>query len=187
MLVSVTSLVVAATAVYFAASAHWQMRNMVIPVYKSRMCVVCTKPRDLTAFPATSAKRCIACIQLAGQTPKSKPKTGRQRMWQSQTRRIQCEIKKCSNGKSKPSTVADCKLLLGVNSPNELWEFLQDKLQDGMTEDNYGQWHIDHVSPVAAFDLTQEEHRQRCFHVANLQPMWAADNMSKGSKLDTMT
>jgi hypothetical protein len=48
--------------------------------------------------------------------------------------------------------------------------------------DNHGDWHIDHIKPICAFDLSSEEEQKRCFHFTNLQPLWAEDNLSKGGK-----
>jgi hypothetical protein len=50
----------------------------------------------------------------------------------------------------------------------------------GMTWENHGQWHIDHVVPCAHFDLTDPGARKQCFHFSNLQPLWAAENIRKG-------
>lgn len=63
---------------------------------------------------------------------------------------------------------------------------LERQFKDGMTWDNHGRdgWHIDHIVPCAAFDLTKPEEIERCFALSNLQPMWASDNMSKGAKLN---
>lgn len=54
---------------------------------------------------------------------------------------------------------------------------------NGMTWDNYGQWHVDHIRPCALYDLTKEDQQMACFHYTNLQPLWAKDNMSKGVKV----
>ena len=63
---------------------------------------------------------------------------------------------------------------------------LESKFTDGMTWDNYGLkgWHIDHIKPCAAFDLNDEKEQQKCFHYANLQPMWWYDNLHKNSYFD---
>lgn len=65
-------------------------------------------------------------------------------------------------------------------------EFLKDYLEKQfitcMTWENYGKWHVDHIKPCASFDLTTEEAQRKCFHYTNLQPLWAKDNLSKGSK-----
>ena len=51
-----------------------------------------------------------------------------------------------------------------------------------MTFDNYGTiWHIDHIKPCASFDLTDVNQQMECFNYKNLQPLWAKDNLAKGS------
>ena len=72
--------------------------------------------------------------------------------------------------------------LLGC-SPEELAQHLEKQFQPGMTHDNYGEWHIDHIRPIASFDLSDPEQEQECWHYTNLQPLWAKDNLSKGDKL----
>jgi hypothetical protein len=63
----------------------------------------------------------------------------------------------------------------------ELREHLEKQFNNGMTWENQGQWHIDHIRPCASFDLSKEEERHKCFHYTNLQPLWAFDNLSKGA------
>lgn len=49
-----------------------------------------------------------------------------------------------------------------------------------MNWENYGPvWHIDHIKPCAAFDLTDPEQQRICFHWTNLQPLLAKDNIRK--------
>lgn len=52
-----------------------------------------------------------------------------------------------------------------------------------MSWNNYGSWHIDHVQPLASFDLEDEDQRRIATNYANLQPLWAADNIAKGAKI----
>jgi hypothetical protein len=60
--------------------------------------------------------------------------------------------------------------------------WIESKFTQGMTWDNIGMWHIDHIKPCVSFNLTQPEEQFKCFHYTNLQPLWAKDNLSKGSK-----
>ena len=60
-------------------------------------------------------------------------------------------------------------------------QHLEDQFQDGMTWENMGEWHIDHIIPLASAK-TKEELICLC-HYSNLQPLWATDNLSKGDRL----
>jgi len=51
-----------------------------------------------------------------------------------------------------------------------------------MSWDNYGKWHIDHIIPLATFDLTDIEQLKKACNYSNLQPLWAKENLSKGAK-----
>lgn len=55
----------------------------------------------------------------------------------------------------------------------------------GMSWSNWSRdgWHIDHIVPMAAFDLTDDEQRKKACHYTNLRPLWAKDNLAKGSKV----
>jgi len=72
--------------------------------------------------------------------------------------------------------------LIGA-SPSFVMGYLEAKFTEGMTWENHGEWHIDHVQPCCSFDLTSEEEQKKCFHYSNLQPLWAKDNLAKGGKL----
>jgi hypothetical protein len=65
-------------------------------------------------------------------------------------------------------------------TPQELKEHLEFKFKDGMSWDNQGEWHIDHIVPLSS-GKTVDEIIKLC-HYTNLQPLWAIDNMKKGSK-----
>ena len=73
--------------------------------------------------------------------------------------------------------------LIGCH-PDELVTHLEKQFEEGMTWENYGEWHIDHIKPCALFDFTKEEHQRKCFHYSNLQPLWAEDNLSKGARYE---
>lgn len=64
----------------------------------------------------------------------------------------------------------------------ELWNHLESQFDSEMTRDNYGEWHVDHIIPCDAFDLSRPEEQRRCFNYRNLQPMWGSENSSKGNE-----
>lgn len=55
---------------------------------------------------------------------------------------------------------------------------------DGMNWDNYGKggWVIDHVKPLASFDLSDRSQLLLACHFTNLQPLWELDNLQKSDK-----
>lgn len=65
----------------------------------------------------------------------------------------------------------------------ELISRLESQFKDGMTWDNYGDWHVDHIKPMNLFNFKHptDNEFQECWSLGNLQPLWAVDNLSKGS------
>jgi hypothetical protein len=57
----------------------------------------------------------------------------------------------------------------------------------GMSWDNYGEWHLDHRRPLSSFDLTDPAQLAQALHHTNYRPLWASDNLSKGTRIDWPT
>lgn len=62
--------------------------------------------------------------------------------------------------------------------------YLESQFQPGMSWENYGQWHIDHIKPLALFDLTNPGQVQEACHFTNLRPLWAYINCGKGYEIN---
>lgn len=92
------------------------------------------------------------------------------------TENLRRRVRQALNGQNKSSATLK---MLGC-SPEELRVHLAAKFKPGMTWENYGEWHIDHIVPCASFDMSSKEQQAKCFHYTNLQPLWGAENQSKG-------
>ena len=60
---------------------------------------------------------------------------------------------------------------------------LKSLFKEGMTLENYGDWQIDHIMPLAT--AKTEEDVIRLCHYTNLQPLWASENRAKSDKIPT--
>jgi len=90
--------------------------------------------------------------------------------------RLGCALKRQNISKNN-ATVE----LLGC-SVSFLKGYLETKFTEGMTWENHGEWHIDHIKPCSTFNLLNEDEQKLCFHYTNLQPLWAQENLTKGCK-----
>jgi hypothetical protein len=60
--------------------------------------------------------------------------------------------------------------------------YLQDLFKDGMSWENQGEWHLDHIVPVSSAQT--EEEIIKLNHYTNFQPLWAIDNIKKGNSIE---
>ena len=69
-------------------------------------------------------------------------------------------------------------------SGEELAKHIESLWKPGMNWDNYGYhgWHIDHIKPAKAFDLTDPVQRNQYRHYTNLQPLWKDENLAKAGR-----
>ena len=75
--------------------------------------------------------------------------------------------------------------LLGY-SIDDLKNHLEPMFHPDMTWGNFGDWHIDHIRPLASFKYSSPDDPdfKAAWALSNLQPLWAAENLSKGSRYE---
>ena len=91
---------------------------------------------------------------------------------------LRIRLRQALKGKTKSAKTLE---LLGC-SIEQLKEHLEKQFKAGMSWDNYGKWHIDHIRPCASFDLLKASEQRKCFNYKNLQPLWQKENLQKGNK-----
>jgi hypothetical protein len=67
-----------------------------------------------------------------------------------------------------------------VYSAEQLKEYLESLFTDGMSWENWGEWHIDHIIPVSKFEKDTDP--KIVNSLSNLQPLWASDNIRKSNR-----
>lgn len=90
-------------------------------------------------------------------------------------RNLRRRVHHALNGLNKSASTFE---LLGCNI-DEFKTYLENQFTEGMSWDNYGNWHIDHIKPCYTFDLNIPQQQLDCFHYSNQRPLWAIDNLSR--------
>ena len=115
------------------------------------------------------------------------------RLWYLNRRRTDPEFKlKCNTRTAIYTCLKEANVvkyrstfkLLGY-SIEELMNHLEEQFTEGMTWNNYGEWHVDHKLPMKnfKFNSTECDGFKECWSLDNLQPLWKKENLSKGSKI----
>ncbi|WP_206075190.1 hypothetical protein, partial [Pseudoalteromonas fuliginea] len=61
-------------------------------------------------------------------------------------------------------------------------ESIESKFKDGMSWGNHGDWHLDHIIPIAHFMKDKIYDPKIINALENLQPLWADENLKKSAK-----
>jgi len=171
---------------------------------ESKTCSKCSIEKPLADFYKFKDKKRASCIICTKKDNKSR--------YSTEYNTIQCRKWVVANKersrliKRRHEQKLDCKLRMALRNRlyyalgrkmsdssavrhmgctvAELKAFLEAKFTPGMTWENWTAdgWHIDHIRPLASFNLTNSNEIKQAIHYTNLQPMWAKDNRVKGAK-----
>ena len=90
------------------------------------------------------------------------------------TRNIRCMVSRAIKTK-RTEEIIGCTY-------QELKLHLENQFTEGMSWENYGKWHIDHIRPLSWFDIANPDEVALANHYSNLQPLWEKDNLIKGNR-----
>lgn len=82
-------------------------------------------------------------------------------------------------GRKKEAHTVD---LLGY-SAMQLYRHISQNLKAGMTWERRGEWHIDHIKPVAQFVQEGITDPKFINALSNLRPLWKDENLRKSDKI----
>ena len=98
-------------------------------------------------------------------------------------KRLRNSLNRIGNAVKRQRNTSLTQSLLGC-SFSFFKEYIEKQFTKGMAWSNYAtHWHIDHIVPLSAFDLTKPDQVLIACNWNNLRPLSVRDNLSKGSKL----
>ena len=144
----------------------------------SKFCRSCETRKSLSDFsPNKVAKFGVQnrCKKCHAKWESNRKKTDKDyRLQHSIRNRIRMAIKKnVKSGKSLDLLGCDIYFFK---------KYISNMFKPGMTWENHGEWHLDHIRPCCTFDLSKPEEQQECFHYTNMQPLWKKENLRKAKK-----
>lgn len=153
---------------------------------------ICPKHPELRGLRYTSIRSCIGChrarrtskeddaerMRRWRKTPKGRAsiRTDQFRIRQRIYRRLRRALDS-ANVEKQHSTLEylGCSIAFFKS-------YIEQFFEPGWSWDDIGgAWHLDHVRPIASFDLRDSSQMQQCFHYSNFRPMEAAKNIRKSS------
>lgn len=156
--------------------------------YKKKECLVCGK----VFKPKTS--RAKYCSKECSLVVERKKKNESQKKYNFEKRkdvvyifkkRLRRWIERCISGKKAKASREYVNY-----SPQEFKKHIERLFKEGMSWDNYGEWHVDHIRPLSSFDFLDKNGKilidevKKANSLSNLQPLWAKENLSKNDKWD---
>ena len=94
----------------------------------------------------------------------------------------ECFMRKCIS-RCLTNKTDRTSAILGYTK-EDLVAHIESLFLEGMTWENWGDWHIDHIRPISSFLKAGVTDARQINALQNLRPLWAFDNLSKGARYD---
>jgi len=120
----------------------------------------------------------------------NKTKLNKQRTENHKKRYLNDELYRFKSNLRTRTSIAFSKSRWNKNTGNEAmlgcsyetaFKHIEKQFTKGMSWSNKNKWHIDHIIPLAS--AKDKEELIKLCHYKNLQPLWAEDNLKKGTKI----
>lgn len=157
--------------------------------YRERECVICNK----IFKPKTSTQK--SCSEGCKKIRDNQNRNESQKKYHKQRkntdieyiakRKIRLIVGKIIGYKRRGKSID----IVGY-TPDDFRGNIENQFKPGMSWDNYGEWHIDHIRPLCSFRFKNNEGSidygevKKSMALKNLQPLWAIENLIKSGKYD---
>ena len=174
-----------------------------------KICNKCLENKPLSEFSGNKNRKdkhslsCKSCVRKyalelrikKGYVPKTKKTIESKKEWNREYRKnkmitdpifkIKCNTRsllynafnRACKGKYKKSLPTETMLCCSMDF---FIKYIESNFLDGMSFDNYGLWHLDHIKPIANCNNLEDIIKYN--HYTNFQPLWAKDNILKSNK-----
>lgn len=166
------------------------------------MCIECSRAyvrdyysRNSEALIAAESLRSKKPDVVAARRARSKTDDGRrrnreavQRYRQTPSGRIDHRVRaRLRAGLSGDRPGSGWQAALGY-TVEDLKRHLERQFLPGMSWENMGDWHIDHILPLKSFTYTSVDDAEfkAAWALTNLRPLWAIDNMKKHARRENL-
>ncbi|MCP4324370.1 MAG: hypothetical protein GY787_21430 [Alteromonadales bacterium] len=144
---------------------------------KTLICRNCDREGGIELFNVARFKIASKYCTCKDCRRKQQKKNMNYKIRKNMSNRIKSALANLANGKKDYGTMTK---YVGC-SISEFKIYIENQFTSGMNWDNYGEWHMDHIRPLASFDLTDQKDIDIAFNYTNIQPLWANDNLTKSS------
>ena len=164
-----------------------RIEHEIVDNITGKICCTCKVWKPLTKFNKSNShwdklrNECVECLTIYRKKLRAKNKDNKHiRNLENLRAKLSSILKKIKDNKksNKINKILGCTV-------TELKEHIENQFTDEMTWENHGDyWHLDHIVPCNAFDLSKPIEQFVCFNYKNLQPLKCEDNFSKGNKYE---
>lgn len=152
-----------------------------------RQCRACMAAKSKRWFEANKEKNAEYTRNLVSARPEWAREVWREmkrRQRRDPRRRFAMAVRTAVNNSLKERRKSSSTYAALGYTKEELARHLERQFVRGMTWENYGDWHVDHIVPLSSFDIdgTNCKDFRAAWALGNLRPLWATENILKRDK-----
>lgn len=166
---------------HYFTGAECSRGHLAKRLVSTSQCTQCLAERPVKKFtfvPSEEAKRRTNSRRRSRKGRIDNKSYYRRKLATNAAHKMKCFMRACLRRFKTAKNQEATKKILGYDA-FALRTRIEFNFRPGMTWDNYGEWHIDHVKPLSRFVEQGITDPKIVNALCNLRPLWAADNLRK--------